>query len=121
MEGKEPHYAPLGERGFEQVGYYPTKTMVDEGVRGADSAIQASELGNLVAAISQDRDDKWPALFADGKTDIRFDDANPRSFSDEIKGSIENFIGVRVNWWPLSARRKALPEGFSRVGWKCVS
>lgn len=120
-ERGEPHYIPLSERSFEQDGKPPAETVGCGGAQEAGPAVQTSELMNTVTATPQNDTDNWPALFVDGKTDIHFDDGNLWSFSNEIKGSIENFIGARVNWWPLSARRKVLPDGFSRVRWKCVS
>ena len=118
--GEEPQYSHLIEESSKQDGEYRTKTVGAEGEL-AGSAIQAPDLVNPAAATSQLCADKWPALFADGKTDIHFDDEDFWSFSNEVKGSIESFIGAPVNWWPLSARRRPLPDGFSRVKWKCVS
>ena len=109
----------MGEEDFEQDGKNLTETI---GAKGVDSSIQAPQpVVSPVVAAPQDCVDKWPALFADGKTDIHFDNGNLWSFSNEVKGLIENFIGAPVNWRPLSARRKPLPNGFSRVRWKCVS
>lgn len=118
--GRRPRY-PLDEGNFEQDGEYPTETQVAEGARRLDSAVQASESVNLVAVGSLNCTEQWPARFAEGKANIHFDSRDVWSFSNQIKGSIEDFIGVPVNWWPLSAREKALPDGFSRVRWTCVS
>ena len=122
-KGKEPkaHYPPPGEGSFEQDGKTPTETVVGEGDHGAYSAIQVSELVNPVAVISQNCVDEWPTRFADGKTEIRFDSADVGSFSNQIKGMIEDYFGAPVDWWPLSARERPLPNGFTRVRWTCVS
>ena len=117
---KEPNCSPLGEVGFGPQKYSAETVGVED--ERAGEAIQAPDLLNPVEATPQLCADKWPALFADGKTDIHFDDEDFFwSFSNEVKGSIESFIGAPVNWWPLSARRRPLPDGFSRVKWKCVS
>ena len=121
-EGEEPHHRPsVVDGSLEQDGNHPIVIAEGGDGRVADPAIQIPEYVNTITAAPQVYTDRWPALFADGKTDIHFDDTNPWSFSNGIKGLIENLIGARVNWWPLSARREALPSGFSRVTWKCVS
>lgn len=112
---KEPHHFPLVKGNSKHDG-----SVGGEGARGAGSAIQVPELVNSAKVTSQNCVDQWPALFADGKTNIRFDNGDVWSFCNQVKGSIEDFIGVPVSWWPLSPRRKALPEGFSRVRWICV-
>ena len=92
-----------------------------QGIQGADLAIPTSEIANAVAVPPQNCADEWPAQFANGKTDIRFDNGGVWSFSNQIKGRIEDYIGAPVDWWPLSPREKALPNGFTRVRWTCVS
>ena len=122
-ERSGPYHHPSVDGGSleQQGGKHPIKTVESGDVRGAGSTIQMAEYENAVTAAPQVCTDKWPALFAHGKTDIHFDDSNRWSLSNEIKGWIENKIGARVNWWPLCARREALRDGFSRVTWKCVS
>lgn len=63
----------------------------------------------------------WATIFADGKTDISFENEHPWSLPNEAKGWIEDFIDTPINWWPISPRRRSLPEGFTRVNWRCVS
>lgn len=112
-EGREPHFSPLGVGSFDRGREDTTKTVGNRDMRGADSAIETSEL------TSQDCFDRLPELFADGRSSIRFDN-EVWSFSNQIKGLIEDFIGVPIYWWPLSARRVPLPHGFSRAMWTCV-
>lgn len=63
----------------------------------------------------------WATIFADGKTDISFGNEHSWSLPNEAKGWIEDFIDAPINWWPISPRRRSLPEGFTRVNWRCVS
>ena len=104
-----------------QYGKHSIEPMGSNNEREAESDNQMSEAINTVKATQQVCVDQWPTLFADGKTEIRFDDGDTWSFSNEIKGLIEDFIGAPVDWWPLNARRRPLQDGFSRVTWKCVS
>ena len=120
-DGKESHYSSLGEKSLEREGKYLTGVAVGRGAQGVDLAIPASELVNPVALPSRNCTDEWPAQFANGKTDIRFDNGDVWSFSNQIRGRIEDYIGAPVDWWPLSPREKALPNGFTRVRWTCVS
>ena len=110
---------PLRERSPGGNGTYPTGTV---GTEGAGSAIQASELVEPVAPNRRTRALLWPALFADGTTDIFFDDEDEelRSYSNRTKGAIEDFVGVPLAWQPLSLRLKPLTGGSSWVRWKCV-
>ena len=120
--GKEPHYFPPGEGRPKQDGKYPTETARGEGAQAADSAIEALKppVADPVAVTSLNCFDEWPSVLTDGKPGIHFDDEGVWSFSNYIKGSIEDFIGVPVYWWPLSPRRDAIPHGFSRAIWTCV-
>ena len=120
--GKEPHDSPRGEGRPKQDGEYPTETVRGKGAQAADSTIEALKqpVADAVAVTSQNCFDEWPALVADGKPGIHFDDEDDWSFSNYIKGLIEDFIGVPVYWWPLSPRREAILHGLSRARWTCV-
>ena len=108
----------MGSLGHSGTHSIETLERNDELKAGSDN--QMSGHGNTAKVTHQVCVDQWPALFADGKTDIHFDDEDTWSFSNEIKGLIEDFIAAPVDWWPLSARRRPLQDGFSRVRWKCV-
>lgn len=117
----EPRCFPSGERNLgEEDGRYPTEPV---GADGANSAARASEPVDPVAARRRACDTPpWPAVFTEGMTDILFDDEDAEvwSFSNRIKGAIEDHIGAPVAWWPLSPRLKPLTDGSSRIRWKCV-
>jgi hypothetical protein len=127
----EPHlpsvHVALGDEKFGEVEKYPIKPIAETGTPevndagGVGSTTQLFGVVGTVPVVPQVCVDQWPALFANGKIDIQFDNGDVWSFSNEIKGWIEDFIGAPINWWPLSARRKPLLDGSSRVRWKCVS
>ena len=119
-DDKESYYPSRDDESLEQEKY-PTRAVAGQGTKGAELVIPASELVSPIAVPSQNCTDEWPAEFANGKTDIRFDSGDVWSFSNQIKGRIEDYIGAPVDWWPLSPREKALPDGFTRVRWTCVS
>ena len=121
-ESKKPYCHPsAADESLEPDGKHPIKAVEGNNVREIGRALRKPELVNTITAAPQVCTDAWPALFANGKTDVHFDDRNPQSRSNDIRGWIEKKIGARVNWWSLSARRDKLRDGFWRVTWKCVS
>lgn len=81
----------------------------------------AADEGHAPALSTEDDINTWPGVFSDGKADIGFEYETPWALPNEVKGWIEDFIGIPINWWPLYPRRRSLPNDYVRVNWTCVS
>ena len=43
------------------------------------------------------------------------------SFTDYLKGIVEDFTSEEWEWWPLKPRRRPILAGQARLQWRCVS
>jgi hypothetical protein len=69
----------------------------------------------------QHKTNLWPAIFAEGKTDITFDLTAPLGPVDRVKCLVESQLQATILWWPLAPPKKALTPESVRVTWSCVS
>ncbi|TLD31557.1 hypothetical protein PspLS_02205 [Pyricularia sp. CBS 133598] len=50
---------------------------------------------------------------------IRVSQLQDTSVSNTLKSIVEDYTGVRWNWWPFEPRKRLLQDGEHRIYWKC--